>query len=1267
MKKTVLLLTLLTVAFGFGQTPLWTKTSENNIRGLVKMDRASMPTAYDLFSLDLPAIKAQLQLAPLDSQNIQSNLILSFPTPDGTLEAYRIYEAPVMEKGLSDKYPDLKSYSGRSLRNPAESIRFSVTVFGLHVMSLGGDNGTFFIDTYTKDLSHYIVYKKSNVSPGRNFECGVSGESTGLTPTLEQDNIQNRASDSFFRTYRLAMACTIEYAAFHIAAAGVGAGTTAQKKAAVLSAMTVTMTRVNGVFEKDMSLRMNLIANNDLVIFIDSDSFSNTDANLLINESKTVIDATIGTANYDIGHTVSTGGGGLAQLFSPCTANKARGITGSGSPVGDPYDIDYVAHEMGHQWGANHTQNNACNRNSATAVEPGSASTIMGYAGICAPNVQSNSDAYFHTVSISEMIAFVSGTGGTCAVSVANGNAAPTASAGTDFTIPKGTPFILKGSGSDTGGDVLTYCWEQTDSQTSTQPPVATATLGPNFRSISPSTSPNRYMPPLANVIAGTTPTWEVLPTVARTMNFALTVRDNRTPNGGQTKRDDMILTVASVGPFLVTSPNTAVSYAGNSTQTITWDVAGTTANGINCANVDILLSTNGGVTFPYTLASATPNDGSQSLIIPNLAGTTNRIMIAGSSHIFYDVSNANFTITAGTPETTAPTAPVLAASGTTSTSTVLSWSGATDNVAVTGYNIYQNAVLLTTVVSSPYTVTGLTANTTYSFTVRAKDADGNLSVPSNTASVTTGGPDVTAPTAPTLSASGTTSTSTQLSWTGATDNIGVTGYDVYRNGSLIGSTTTATTYSATGLTPSTAYTFFVRAKDAAGNVSVNSNTVNVTTLAPDTTPPTAPVLITYGWTSTSAVLSWSGATDNVGVVSYNLYIGGILIGNTASSPVNVTGLTASTTYAFTVKALDAAGNLSPFSNTVTVMTPAGNYCASQGNSVTDEFIGNVQIGTINNASGGGTGYSDFTYLSTNLALGSSNTITITPTWTSTIYNEGYAVFIDYNRDGDFADSGETVYTRAASTATPITGTFIVPGNATLGATRMRVSMKYFAPAAGSPTACEIFDYGQVEDYTVNIVAGSPTTVVNVKCILEGYYNTATHTMRPVRANQGIGSSSSDVDNITVELRNSSSPYALVATTTAMLQTNGNAAATFNSTIGGLYYIVVKHRNSIETWSSSPVAISSTTPLYDFSNLSVQSFGSNVHLLETGVWGLYAGDLNQDGNIDTIDYPVWEFDSNNFLSGNYATDLNGDGNVDTIDFPIWQNNSDNFISIVKPL
>jgi chitodextrinase len=291
------------------------------------------------------------------------------------------------------------------------------------------------------------------------------------------------------------------------------------------------------------------------------------------------------------------------------------------------------------------------------------------------------------------------------------------------------------------------------------------------------------------------------------------------------------------------------------------------------------LLSTNAGSTWT-TLLAATPNDGTQAVTIPNTPGTQNRIMVKGTNHIFFDVSNANFTITAAATDTTAPTAPTsLTASGTTQTTTNLSWTASTDNVGVTGYDVYQGATLKgSTTTATTFAVSGLSASTAYTFSVKAKDAAGNISASSNTVNVTTLTPaDTTAPTAPTsLTASGTTETSTNLSWTASTDNVGVTGYDVYQNSSLIGSTTTAISFAVSGLTASTAYTFSVKAKDAAGNISASSNTVNITTLTPaDTTAPSAPTSLTAsGTTETATNLSWTASTDNVAVTGYDVYQG---------------------------------------------------------------------------------------------------------------------------------------------------------------------------------------------------------------------------------------------------------------------------------------------------------------------------------------------------------------------------------------------------------
>lgn len=1002
MNKNLLSIALIAItSFSFAQGgTLWKTTiKKNNSTVFENKSQLSKPT---IFELDVTELKRSLLNSPKRSALTgKSNTIISFPNADGKLERYRIFESSNMDPALAAKYPEIKSYVGNGIDNPTSSIYFSTSPLGVQTMAISADKSAVFIEPYTKDLSSYVVYKKSDkVASLSKFECTII---ENAKKDLKDNSLLNRpnADDGNLRTFRLAQSVTGEYTTYF-------GGT----KALALAAINNTMTRVNGVFEKDFGVHMNLVANNDLIIYTtaSTDPYSASASKANWNqELQTNLTNVIGSANYDIGHLFGgDGGGGNAGCIgcvckNPTTAvplGKGSGYTspGDGIPQGDNFDIDYVAHEMGHQFGGNHTFTQS-NEGTGAQMEPGSGSTIMGYAGITALDVQPHSDPFFHAISIQQVTNYVKTT--TCQTTTLTGNAVPTANAGLDYTIPKSTPFMLTGAGTDANGDQLTYDWEQMDNGTTAAVPSATKTTGPNFRSYSPSASTVRYFPKMSSVLSGATTTAgteltvEALSSVARTLNFRVTVRDNHA-GGPANNSDDAIITVnATAGPFTVSSPNTAVSYVGGSSQTITWNVAGTTANGVNTANVDILLSTDGGATFPVTLLAATPNDGTQAVTIANTAGTLNRIMVKGTNHIFFDVSNTNFTITAGSTDTVAPSAPTtLAASGTTQTTTNLSWTASTDNVAVTGYDVYQGTTLKATVTGTTYAVSGLTAATAYDFSVKAKDAAGNISAASNVASVTTLAPvaDTTAPTAPTtLVASGTTTTSTNLSWTASTDNVGVTGYDVYQ-GATLKATVTTTTYSVTGLTAATAYTFSVKAKDAAGNISASSNVVNVTT--------------------------------------------------------------ASTTLV---------------------------YCTSQGNSVADEKIGKVQLGTIINTSTGGTGYTDFTAISTNLTLGTANTITITPAWTSTVYSEGYSVWIDYNKDGDFIDAGEQVYTKATSTATTASGSFTIPATATLGATRMRVSMKY----NGIPTACEAFSYGQVEDYTVNIVSAAKESETSRNTIAE--------------------------------------------------------------------------------------------------------------------------------------------------------------------------------------
>jgi hypothetical protein len=470
------------------------------------------------------------------------------------------------------------------------------------------------------------------------------------------------------KTYRLAVACTGEYAQ----APGIAAGANA---ALLHAAIVTTVNRVVGVYEIEVAVRMVLVANNNIVEYLvaATDPFTgNDDANTLIDESQTVINANIGAANYDIGHTFSTGGGGLAGLGVVCNnSQKASGITGSGSPTGDGYDIDYVAHEMGHQFDGNHTMAHCGGVPANTRFEPGSGTTIQAYAGICGgQDIQPHSDPTFHAISFDEISDFLAGSGGSCGVATPTGNTLPVIAPlpNNGLSIPVGTPFTLTATATDADGDALSYCWEGWDlGGTSTSwNSGATGAVGntwPLFKSRVPKANGNRTFPDSTVILAGFPANppavmnglkGETLSPVARPMKFRLTVRDNRAAGGGVVSSGNGCQTTtvfqintSGTTPFIVTVPNGGESYAGGSSQTITWNVSGTNAAPVSVANVKISLSTNAGLTYPTVITASTANDGTESLVIPSIATTTARIKVEAIGNIFFDISNANFTITA--------------------------------------------------------------------------------------------------------------------------------------------------------------------------------------------------------------------------------------------------------------------------------------------------------------------------------------------------------------------------------------------------------------------------------------------------------------------------------------------------------------------------------------------------------------------------------------------------------------------------------------------
>lgn len=590
-----------------------------------------------------PSFYSNLNSVPKRSENITLKKlpIISLPLPTGKIMKFYIEEASIMHPKLQDKFPNIKSYIGYGVKDRSITLRFSVSPKEYHFSIYGPSFKQVSISQSTTNSNLYkVFYKKDLATKDQQpkFHCSFdpmihkSNEEASTQPNRSINGDQN------LREYRLAIACTGEYTSYH-------GGTSADAMAAINQ----TMTQVNAIYERDFSIKMVLVPNNDLLIYTDSssDPFTNGNASLMIDENRDNTNLVIGSANYDIGHLFGTAGSGLAYLNGPCGANKARAVSAIGNPIGDAFDVDYVCHEMGHQFGANHIQYNSCNRNNATAVEPGSGSTIMGYAGICSPNIQDNSDPYFNGINIEEIENFTTnGNGNSCPTNTNLGNNFPTVDAGLNYIIPHSTPFELIASANDVDGDELSFCWEQKDNTGSdTQPPTPTNSNGPLFRSYLPTLEPSRCFPKLENLIQNVSSAWEVLPSVGRTMNFTVTVRDN-VLNNGLTAKDDVELTVnGSSGPFEVSSPNTAVQWLTDETKTITWDVANTNLSPINCTGVDILLSIDGGYTYPITLASNIANDGAHDIIVPNQSTSFARIRINASNNIFFDISDMDFGI----------------------------------------------------------------------------------------------------------------------------------------------------------------------------------------------------------------------------------------------------------------------------------------------------------------------------------------------------------------------------------------------------------------------------------------------------------------------------------------------------------------------------------------------------------------------------------------------------------------------------------------------
>lgn len=742
-----LLLTILSVMVTtavFSQGGYWSANNDN--RAAIATDKAvarlTYPKEFKLFNLDAAPLRQQL-FSIVDKQANRSTII-TIPNAAGNLEQFEVFEASNFDPELQARFPEIRAFSGRGITDKYATLKLSISPQGVQTMVFRSGMANEFIEPYSQDHTVYSVYNSKRDKGQLPWTCTTEDRqiSNGINSTLNPELLATGSSSGTIKTMRLAQSCNAEYSNYF------GATSSAQV-GLVLAAYNATLTRCNGVYEKDLALHLNLIPNTADVIYYNpaTDPYS-TNISSWNNQLQSTLTSVIGEANYDIGHMfgASGGGGNAGCIGCVCVdGSKGRGITSpaDGIPQGDNFDIDYVAHEVGHQLGGNHTFSMS-SEGTGVNKEVGSGITVMGYAGITSYDVAPHSIDIFHQASIAQIQANMATK--TCPVTtVMTANHAPVLSSVTNYTIPISTPFALTASATDQENDPLTYNWEQNDNSTTTgSGSVAspTKTTGPNWLSFPSTASGTRTFPRLSTILAGLNVTGplpggdaganiEALSSVSRTLNFRVTVRDNKpyvaSSTIGQTSFTDVVVTVTNTsGPFSVTSPNTNITWAAGGSATVTWNVNNTTAAPVSCANVNILISNDGGNTFSMLLAN-TPNDGSQSVTVPNTPGTTNRIKVEAVGNIFFDISNTNFTI--GAPAACGDPTGLNTTAITTNSATV-NWSSVASAVS---YDVDYKAAssgtwiaAATNTTSLSVNLSGLSASTLYDWRVRADCSGGS-------------------------------------------------------------------------------------------------------------------------------------------------------------------------------------------------------------------------------------------------------------------------------------------------------------------------------------------------------------------------------------------------------------------------------------------------------------------------------------------------------------------------------------------------------------
>ncbi len=634
-------------------TGYWSDVSENEpvVQTSLSPKSSPNPSESRLLKFNLAQLRDALSGAAA------TNIML--PDPYGGAVEFALRPSSVMPKQLATRYPEIRAFEGVALHDSATTIRLELSSKGLTAQVLGAGN-RWLIDPVkglSPEFARSYKYSRSFHTKDEAFceleSTGVFGGGSAPNNRFKGTTRRAKSTGESVKTYRLAVATTGEYGVYH-------GGTTAS----ALEAVVATINRVDGIFASELAIRFQLVDDNDAVVFADpaTDPFTgNDDAGTLIDESQAQIDLLIGTENYDVGHTLSTGAGGLAGLGVVCReGGKAEGVTGSSRPEGDFFDVDYVAHELGHQFAADHTwngSNGGCGpqqRGPDSAYEPGSGSSIMSYAGLCgADNIASAVDALFHHQSFDQIIGYTTeGIGSVCGSDAVSGNTAPQVDAGSDYVVPKQTPLVVSGSATDQEQGSLLYSWEQRDlgpQAALTDPDDGRFAL---FRMLDSSPSPERYLPALATVVSGTPDLSERIPQVAREMTMRLTVKDG----AGGVQSDDIVVSIdGDSGPFEVVSPNGG-EQVGRS-KTVEWDTGFTEQAPVSASMVEIYLSTNDGVSFDQ-LIDTVDNTGSANINFPvGIQSQDARLMIKGAGNIFYDVSDAAFQLDS---DRAVPPTPVL-------------------------------------------------------------------------------------------------------------------------------------------------------------------------------------------------------------------------------------------------------------------------------------------------------------------------------------------------------------------------------------------------------------------------------------------------------------------------------------------------------------------------------------------------------------------------------------------------------------------------------